>query len=67
MSRLAALLGTPAPSRWRRDQRDAASRWCASPPTASPALVAGLAVEPLPPGAVVPALNAHEHRGLGRP
>ena len=57
MSRLAALFGTPAPSLGVEISatRVAVVRLAAD---GSPALVTGLAVEPLPPGAVVPALNA---------
>ena len=57
MSRLAALFGTPTPSLGVEISatRVAVVRLATD---GSPALVTGLAVEPLPPGAVVPALNA---------
>jgi Tfp pilus assembly PilM family ATPase len=57
MSRLAALLGMPTPS---LGVEISASRVAVVrlSPDAIPAVVTGLAVEALPPGAVVPALNA---------
>jgi type IV pilus assembly protein PilM len=57
MSRLAAILGTPTPS---LGVEISASRVAVVrlSPDANPAVVTGLAVEALRPGAVVPALNA---------
>src|SRR5687767_6990245 len=57
MSRLAAFLGAPTPS---LGIEISASRVAAVrvSPDGTPALVTGVAVEALPPGAVVPALNA---------
>jgi hypothetical protein len=57
MNRLTALFGTPPPTVGVEISatRVAAVRLA---PDEGPALVTGLAVEPLPPGAVVPALNA---------
>jgi type IV pilus assembly protein PilM len=56
MSRLAALLGAPTPS---LGIEISASRVAAvRVAEGTPALVTGIAVEALPPGAIVPALNA---------
>ena len=57
MSRLAALLGSPTPSLGIEITATRVSAVRVAP-EGTPALVTGIAVEALPPGAVVPALNA---------